>query len=446
MTLLRFPAVSHYTALIKLGMPIIVGQIGTIVLGFADTLMIGRYGTNELASASFVNNMFMLVLVFSLGFSYGLTPLVGSSYGKGETDRIGTLLKNGIAANLVLMFGLMLLMTLLYFNLNHLGQPDALLPLIRPYFLVNLASLPFVALFNVFKQTADGVMRTRAGMWIMLAANLLNIVGNYVLIYGVWGFPELGLLGAGISTLFARIVMAVSFGVLFFFSRGYAPYRKAFHRGRLSLPIISNLTRMGLPLGMQIGMETCAFSLTAIIVGWIGITSLAANQIILICSQFCYYISSGMASAVGIRVSYYHGQKRWDDLNDSVIAGFQLVLLLNVITSTLIFSIRNHVGYWFNDSPEVATLVATCVLPLVVYQFGDGMQCTYANALRGLGRVKILVPVAFLAYFVICLPLGYLLAIPLGIGLPGIWWAYPFGLTTAGIFFYISFKKATRRA
>ena len=169
---------SHYRALITLGVPIVIGQIGVIILGFADTLMIGHHSTTELAAASFVNNLFNLAIIFSTGFSYGLTPLVGSLFGQGKNKEVGESLKNSLAANTLLAVIVCLLMGILYINLGNLGQPVELLPYIRPYFLILLASLPFVLWFNGFKQFTDGITDTQTAMWLLLGGNILNIIGK----------------------------------------------------------------------------------------------------------------------------------------------------------------------------------------------------------------------------------------------------------------------------
>ena len=178
---------THYHALLKLGIPIVIGQIGVIILGFADTLMIGHHSTPELAAASFVNNMFGLAIIFSTGFSYGLTPIVGSLFGQHKYEAAGQSLKNSIAANTVLAVMVCAVMYLLYLNMHRLGQPEELIPLMRPYFLILLASMPFVLWFNAFKQFTDGITDTRVSMWILLGGNILNIIGNYLLIYGKCG-------------------------------------------------------------------------------------------------------------------------------------------------------------------------------------------------------------------------------------------------------------------
>ena len=188
----------HYKALFKLGLPIVIGQLGMIVLGFADTLMIGHHSTEDLAGASFVNNMFNLAIIFATGFSYGLTPIVGSLFGKGEQEAVGRTLKNALLVNGLIGILLTLVMGALYLNIHRLGQPEELLPLMRPYYIVLLISLIFVMLFNAFKQFADGITDTQTPMWLLIGGNVLNIFGNWVLIYGHFGFPEMGLLGAGV--------------------------------------------------------------------------------------------------------------------------------------------------------------------------------------------------------------------------------------------------------
>ena len=203
--------ISHYKSLLKLGIPIVIGQLGMIVLGFADTLMIGHHSTEDLAAASFVNNMFNLVIIFATGFSYGLTPIVGSLFGKGEQKSVGRTLKNALWANGLMGLLLSILMGILYLNIHRLGQPEELLPLMRPYYMVLLVSLIFVMLFNAFKQFADGITDTKTPMWLLIGGNALNILGNWVLIYGHFGFPEMGLLGAGIATLTSRILMFAAF-------------------------------------------------------------------------------------------------------------------------------------------------------------------------------------------------------------------------------------------
>ncbi len=441
--LMRFT--THYLNLLKLGLPIVVGQLGQIVLGFADTLMIGHHSTTELAAAAFVNTMFALVLITALGFSYGLTPVVGTLYGQGQMYRIGSVVKNAWVTNGLVALGMMALMTVLYHNIHRLGQPEELLPLMRPYFLVQLVSLPFVMLFNAMKQFFDGITKTQVPMWVMLISNVVNIVGNWLLIFGVGPFPELGLLGAGIATLISRILMALLLVSIFFVSMRFKDYRQGFCEGRLNRKDFVQLNQLGFPLALQMGMETSSFSLTSIFVGWLGTSALAAHQIMLTISQLFFMVYYGMAAAVSVYVSHYRGKHDYDSLLRVSQAGFHLIIIIACSVSIPVFLLRGQIGYYFTDSSEVSALVTACIIPLMVYQFGDGLQCNYANALRGLSHVRPMMFIAFVAYFVVSLPLAYVFAFILGAGLIGIWWSFLFGLTTAGVLYYFAFQRQYRR-
>ncbi len=433
----------HYKALFRLGIPIVIGQLGIIILGFADTLMVGQHSTIELAAASFVNNVFTLVIIFSTGFSYGLTPLVGNLFGKGDAPGAGRALKSSLAANFLVALLLTLIMFALYLNVHRLGQPKELLPLIRPYFIVLLISLVFVMLFNAFKQFADGITDTRTSMWILLGGNLLNIVGNYLLIYGKFGFPELGLLGAGISTLFSRIVMVVVFCCIFLYSKRYVRYLSGFKLRGFSKTDFKRLNELGWPVAVQMGMETASFTFSTIMVGWLGSIALASHQVMLTISSFCFMIYYGMGAAIAVRVSNFKGQNDLLNVRRSTYAGFHIILLMALLSSALIFLLRKELGGLFTDSEEVSQTVITLVFPMLLYQLGDGTQITFANALRGISNVKPMMYIAFVSYFLISLPVGYFFGFILHWGTKGVWMAFPFGLTSAGILFYLQFRKKT---
>ena len=435
----------HSSALLKLGAPIVVGQLGIIVLSLADTLMVGRYGTNELAAASFVNNMFNLVIMFATGFSYGLTPIVGRLFGRNELSVIGGCLKNGLFANLLMAMLLTLGMGVLYLNLHRLGQPEELLPLMRPYYLTLLISIVFVMLFNAFKQFADGITDTRIAMWMLLGGNLLNIVGNWLLIYGKCGFPEMGLLGAGVATLTSRIVMVASFALYFFCSSRYRVYREGFMLENVNRASLKEVNTLGLPIALQITLETASFSLTTVMVGWLGTLALAAHQVMLTVGQFGFMLYYGMAAAITVRVSNFHGAHDLMNLRRAVATGLRIILAMAVCVTILMLVFRWDIGMWFTNSQDVALMVASLVIPFCVYQFGDGLQCAFSNALRGISEVKQMVFISFVAYVLISLPAAYVLAFVCDMGLIGIWWSFPLGLTSAGILFRQNFRSKMRK-
>lgn len=439
--MVRTVNINHYKELLRLGMPIMIAQLGMIVLSFADTVMIGHCGTPELGAAGFVNNMFNLVIVFSTGFAYGLTPVVGTMYGKGELSAIGRILKNSLLVNGVAALGLTLIMTILYLNLHHLGQPAEILPLVRPYYLTLLASLLFILLFNAFRQFAEGITDTVTPMCILLSGNVLNILLNWVLIYGKLGMPELGLLGAGIATLVSRIVMLLVFVVIFASSRRYAVYREAFRQASLNNKDFLCLNKLGMPVGLQMGMETASFSLSTVMVGWIGTVALAAHQVMLTVGQLGFMMYYGMAAAVAVLVSNHKGREEFVELRRTAGAGFRIILVMATVVSVAVLLLRERLGFMFSDNGEVAAMVAQLVIPFVIYQFGDGMQCNYSNALRGISDVKMVSVYAFIAYFLVSLPSAYLFGFVFDWGLAGIWFSFPLGLTTAGLLFWRRFRS-----
>ena len=435
---------THYTALARLGLPIVVGQIGMMLVGFADTLMIGHHSTQELAAASFVNNLMILAVVTGIGFSMGLTPVVGALCGQKRLEDAGVALRCSIKANSGVGILLTLLALLLYLFIDQLGQPDELLPLIRPYYLIVSATLLPVMWFNSGKQFTDGIALTRYGMWILLAGNGLNILGNWLLINGIGPFPELGLQGAGISTLCSRLAMVAAYVIILSRGERFAPFRIGLfshkhHQEKRQL--FRRLCLLGFPMAMQSGMETASFSLTAIMVGWLGTVALASHQIMCTISQFNFMMYLGLGTAVSIRISHFYGQGDMNQVKQTASAGFHLMLILEVMLSLLLILMHKEMGGWFTDSPEVTAMVASLFVVFIAYQFGDGLQINYANALRGIADVKVLVIIAFIAYFIISLPASYLFAFPLGLGLPGVWMGFPFGLTSAGLMLWWRFRR-----
>lgn len=431
----------HYRSLLSLGLPIMIGQLGMIILGFADTMMVGHHSTTELGAASFVNNIINLVIITATGFSYGLTPIVGGLFGREELPQAGRALRCALLANLMAGAIMMAALGILYFNIGNIGQPKELLPYIKPYYLVLLASIPFVMLFNAFKQFTDSITETRTSMWNLLTGNLLNIIGNYVLIYGKAGMPEMGVVGAGVATLLSRVVMVALFLFVFLSRKKMRPYREGFFVLGWSRQLVRRLVSLGTPIALEMGMETASFSLSIIMVGWLGTIALASHQVMITISQFTFMVYYGLGAAVAVRTSYFNGQDDRDNVRHTVVAGLQVMVALELLLSGIIFLLRNHIGGWFTDSAEVSSTVISLMVPFFIYQFGDGLQINYANALRGIADVKPLMVIAFIAFFVISLPVGYFCGFVLNFGLVGVWMAFPFGLTSAGVMMWYRFKK-----
>ena len=432
---------SHYTDLLRIGVPIMLGQLSTIMMGLADTLMVGHYGTKELAAAGFVNNTLSLLLVAGMGFSYGLTPVVGALFGEGRLHDIAGKLRNGLFACSVVGLLLTLLAGLILAGLPWLGQPEELLPLMRPYLLILLLSLLPQMLFNAYKQFSDGVQYTSMPMWIMVASNVFNLIGNWLLIFGHCGLPEMGLLGAGIATLLSRLLQLALMAGAFHFTKRYDIYREDFPKSMLTKADQRELHRLGWPVALQMGMEAASFSISATYAGWLGTNELAAHQVVITISHFFFMLYYGLSAAVAVRVSYYRGAGELEQTRKVAASGVHLCWFIALLQGIPLFLLRHKVGFLFTPSTEVAAFVARIIIPFLIIQFGDALQSTYANALRGMARVKAMVWIAFVAYILISLPLGYIFGFVCGWGLLGIWLAFPFGLTTAGLLYYREFVK-----
>jgi MATE family multidrug resistance protein len=234
--------------------------------------------------------------------------------------------------------------------------------------------------------------------------------------------------------------MFVAFVGIFLTAKRYHIYKEGFAEGKLNRRDFKELNKLGWPVALQMGMETASFSLATIMVGWLGAMALAAHQVMMTIGQLGYMMYYGMAAAVAVRVSNFHGQKDTKAVHHASSAGFHLILLMAIIVSIPLFLLRHQIGGWFTDNAEVTLMVASLIVPFIIYQFGDGMQCNYSNALRGIADVKPVMYIAFIAYFVISLPAGYLFGFVFDWGLTGIWLSFPFGLTSAGLMFWLRFR------
>ncbi len=430
----------YFIQIIKLGLPIIAGQAGMIIVAFADNIMVGQYSTEALASASFVNNVFNLALMTCLGFTFGLTPLVGSLFSKGKMDKIGELMRNGLLLNVLYALAIMVVMTILYLNIHRVGQPEELLPLIRPYYLLILAAIIPIAIFNALSQFCYGMCNTKVPMWIILIANVLNIIGNWLLIYGNLGFPQLGLIGAGISTLFARIMCALSLIVYFIYSPRYAEMRKGVKESIFNRFQIRNVSVTSFPVSMQLFFETAAFSGAAIIAGWLGKIELAAFQVMVTIGTlgFCFYYS--LASATSVLVANAAGRNDRKAMRRIGFAGYYLILIMAVAASLAFIFFGHQLIALFTDDRMVIAMCMSLIPPMVMYQLGDATQVNFANSLRGTSKVMSMLWIALFSYIIVGLPTTFLLRY----SIQSIFYSFSASLFVAAALFLYFFLKNTR--
>lgn len=435
---------SHYRSIITLGLPLLLGQLGMILTGFADTLMVGHYSTDALASASFVNNIMNFMTVLCMGFSYGLTPIVGARNARGEHFEVGATVKNAILLNMAFGIAVGAAMLSIYFNVEKLGQPANLIPLIKPYYLVLLASMVPMLFVNTLRQFTDGITDTRLSMWIIIGGNILNIILNYLTIYGKMGFPELGLLGAGLSTLAARMAMAIAYAVVLSRSHRYRRYLSGIKAGRLDTATIATIFATSWPIAVQMGLETGIFSFASIMIGWLGEIPLAAYQIMLSISTIGFLVYYSLGASMSIKIAGYYGAGDIDKIKSCSVAGLHIIMLFAAIACMVFFFLGEPVIKLFTSDVAVISVALLVVPPLMLYQVGDALQVTYANALRGITDVRPMMLTAIVAYLIVGLPLGYLLGFPCGMGIVGIYLSFAVALLLAGIMFFTKFRLDLR--
>lgn len=447
---------TEYKALTKLGLPITVSQIGMTLQGLCDTIMLGQHSARDLAAAGFVNSIFIIAILLGIGFSNGSVARMGYLYGADKRQELMSVFKSGIWANLTLAVALTAVMTLIYSLLPYSGQQADLLGLMQEYFIILLPSLPILVMTGVFKPFYDSINDTKTNMWIMLAGNVWNVFFNWVLIFGHCGAPEMGIAGAALATATSRVFMLVLYALVFCMHKRYGQYRQLWKGARATRGEFLELNKLGWPIGIQMSIETASFAGASLWLGWGGktwdaVSALAAYQIMVQVSSMIFLFFIGIGGAIAIRVSNNHGRHDREAILLSAHGGYQMIVAVSIVLTIVVFLLRGSIAPLFvsGDDPallsRVSDIVVACCIPLALYQFGDGMQSAYVSALRGLGDVRPLMLYSFIAYIVISLPMSYLFGIILDGGCPGIWYGFPFGLTTAAILYLTRFRKTMRR-
>ena len=439
-------------SIIKLGIPIIIGQLGSIAQQFADTIMVGQYGTMELAAAGFVNNVFNFVIYFMLGISYASTPVIGASYSQKDYKAVAQSLVDSIVVNFLFSLVIVALLLLLYHNIAILQQPEEIMPYALPYFLLITASMPFMAVFNALKQYSDAVGETKIPMWIMLGANAFNVLLNLPLIFGFelsifnyqFSMEALGLFGAGIATLISRILAVVALVVVIAKMKKYKELKPSVSTGP-EIHRMKHLLFLGLPISIQLGLEASSFNICAIFMGWLGSIPLAAHQIMCTISTLCFQIVYGIGAAASVLISQFRGVGDWHNVRRTANTAFFIGIALILMMIGMIQIFRYPLVSCFTTSEEVVSVVLSLIPCFFIYQFGDCMQITFANALRGIAEVKKLMLYAFISYVIVSIPLSYVFAFIFGWGGVGVWMGMPFGLTTAGFLFYFEFRSKIKK-
>lgn len=435
-------------------------QFGAAMVGLADSIMVGHYGTADLAAVSFSNAIFFTVMVFAMGAVMGVTPLVGHVHGRMEKllqlnapeeeiahkhEQIASFLTNGLVfTGLMCLLSLALLVPCIPF-LDMFGQEPEVVACARPYYiLIVLSIIPFL-LFCFSKQFLEGLGNTLVAMLITLGCNLLNIGLNWVFIYGHWGFEPMGAEGAGWASLIARCLMPVCFFAAMLLKAEWRRYIRAVRIRFVTRREVEHLIAIGTPIGLQSFAEAFLFTASFIIIGWISKEALAAHHIANQMADLTFMLALGIGSATTIRVSHQLGKGDLHAVQMASRASVHLCLLMNTIGAAIMIFGRHYIPYIFTEDPEVVPIASTLLIIAGTLQYADGLQCIGAAMLRGIQDVRVPMRIALFAYIGVALPLGIVLTFPVGWGAQGMWIAFVIALAIPAVLFHIRFRKQLKR-
>ena len=438
----------------SLAAPVIMGMLGHTIVGLVDNLMVGQLGAAELAAVSLGNSFFFVAMSIGIGFSTAITPLVAEADSEHNFAKGKSAFKHGFVLCSILaivLFALILLAKPLMYMMN---QPQEVVILALPYLDIIAISLVPLIIFQALKQFSDGMSLTKFPMYATIIANVINVFFNYVLIFGVWGFPKMGVVGAGIGTLIARFVMIM---LMWYFlnrlekTKAYVKDLKLFV---LEHSMLKKINSLGLPSALQMFFEVGLFTAAIWLSGTLGKNPQAANQIALNLSSMTFMIATGLSVTAMIRVGNQKGLKRPVELRRIATSIFIMGLALAILFA-LIFLIFNNVlpTFYldlndlthFADNQNVVEIASSLLIIAALFQISDSTQVVFLGALRGLQDVKIPTLITFFAYWIIGFPVSYFLGDASKYGSSGIWIGLLAGLTASSIFLYIRFNYLSKQ-
>lgn len=418
---------------LTLALPIMAGMVSQMLMGLADTIMVGRVGVIPLAAASFVNAVAHLPLVLGIGLLSAVSVLTAQAYGAKRPDEAGETLRHGLVLAVGLGLFSLLVLAALYPLLDHFGQSPEVVTAARPYLLLFGLSLLPALVAQSCRQFAEALKNPWMPTFVMLGGVLLNVWLNWIFIYGHWGAPALGLVGAGWATVIARFVMMLV--LIAYVMR--APALKAFQPARWWVALrgeyLQRLFHIGWPVGMQHLFEVSAFVLAAIMMGWISADAIAAHQIAISCAAFTFMFALGIGAAACIRVGHAFGAGQFSRMQRIGFCAIGLAALLMSCFGVAFMVAGRPIASLFIDSPAVVGLTAQLLVVAAVFQMVDGIQVTSLSALRGLADVRVPAVIAVVAYWVVALPIGWALAFRTSLGAVGMWIGLAAGLGAAAV-------------
>lgn len=450
----------YYKRNLKVAFPVMLSQFGAAMVGLADSIMVGHYGTTDLAAVSFSNALFFTVMVFAMGAVMGITPLVGHVHGRLEKlleqgtteeeiahkhEQITSYLANGLVfMALMSLFSLALLAPCIPF-LDSFGQEPEVASCARTYYILIVFSIVPFLLFCFSKQFLEGLGNTFVAMVITIGCNLLNIFLNWLFIFGHWGCHAMGATGACWASLIARTLMPVCFIIAMLCKADWRQYIIAMRARLITRREVEHLLAIGTPIGLQSFAEAFLFTASFVIIGWINKEALAAHHIANQMADLTFMLALGIGSATTIRVSHQLGKGDLHAVRMASNASIHLCLLMNTIGAAIMIFGRNYIPYIFTNDPEVVPIASTLLIIAGTLQYADGLQCIGAAMLRGIQDVRVPMRIALFAYIGVALPLGLILTFPLGLGAKGMWIAFVIALAIPAVLFHIRFNRQLKQ-
>lgn len=429
-----------------LSLPIVVGQLGQMLMSVVDNIMVGKLGAQALAAASIANAIFTLIMVVGFGLSMAVTPLTAMAYGAGKDEECGIVLRQGIIVNLFSGFLLCGITLVLSESIQYLNQPSEIVGPASLYMKVLGFSMLPLMLFQSYRQFAEGVSFLRPAMIITVFANLVNILANWIFIYGNLGVTPLGLTGAGIATISSRTFMAVALMMVIIRSPRMKRFDPSLNYRKIDFSMMQRLLAIGIPAGFQYFFEVSAFAASSVMIGWMGTVALAAHQIALNLASISFMVALGISSAGTIRVSNAVGRK---DIQGTRAAGFSATLLCAgfMASAGLVFIVfRFFLPTLYISEKAVIDISASLLVIVAFFQVSDGTQAVGLGILRGMADMKIPTLITLAAYWLIGLPSGYLLAFKFNMGIYGVWYGLLISLTASGFLMMIRFNSKSKKA
>jgi MATE family multidrug resistance protein len=435
-----FPNKTEFKETMRLAVPVVIGQVGHMMMGVVDSVMIGSVGAAPLAAAAIGHGLFILVLIFGIGVSMAISPLVAMAVGSGNQQQSGTIFRQGLLVNTILGILLSIIGYYLADIVYYLDQPAEVTQLAVQYMQILSVSIIPVMIFQTYRQFIEGLSIMKPAMVVTLLANFVNVFVNWVLIFGNLGAPELGLAGAGWATFCSRLLMAVSLALYISYAARFKQFDPGLKYKTINFKIMRNILKIGIPGGLQYFFEIGAFTGSAVIIGWLGTTPLAAHQIALNLAAISFMFALGISSAASIRVGNAVGRK---DIRGTRMAGFSAIILSCSVMGTfgIIFVIlRYYLPSLYIDDIAVIDVAASLLIIAALFQLSDGAQAVGIGALRGIADTRIPMIITFFAYWIIGLPGGYLLGFTFGFGVQGVWIALLSALTASAVLLTLRFN------